>query len=243
MAKATIENLDGMIASKPGEEWRDIEEFKGFYQVSNFGRVKKLARFAYTRTYPEQIMKNLISKNCVIVLLSNGTGAQFQRSVAKLVLLAFVGDPPQDARQTRHKDGNPANNCLSNLEWAVCKGYGAPESPEAQQLFYRYGEKFVDFCIKKHGYYRALKRVGYDVEDFRQLCLWKIWKYINIFKPAENGHGFLTFCETKCRDVFCSVYRKYRKKSGLFIFYEDMAMENRPIDHIAALGYEPDFDK
>lgn len=29
----------------PGEEWRDITNFKGMYQISNFGRVKSLQRF------------------------------------------------------------------------------------------------------------------------------------------------------------------------------------------------------
>ena len=33
------------IDDLPNEIWKDIPEYKGFYQVSNFGRVKSLKRF------------------------------------------------------------------------------------------------------------------------------------------------------------------------------------------------------
>lgn len=30
------------------EEWRDIKEYEGFYQLSNLGRVRSVDRFVYT---------------------------------------------------------------------------------------------------------------------------------------------------------------------------------------------------
>ena len=36
--------------------------------------------------------------------------------VHRLVLLAFVGPPPE-GMECCHEDGDPANNCLSNLRW------------------------------------------------------------------------------------------------------------------------------
>ena len=39
-------------------------------------------------------------------------------SVHRLVLEAFVGPMPE-AMETRHLDGNPANNCLDNLRYGT----------------------------------------------------------------------------------------------------------------------------
>ena len=43
------------------EVWKDINEFKGYYQVSNFGRIKSLFRYVKVkngfRSVPEKILK------------------------------------------------------------------------------------------------------------------------------------------------------------------------------------------
>ena len=41
----------------------------------------------------------------------------FKMSVHRLVALAFLGPPPDRGSQVNHKDGNPENNFLWNLEW------------------------------------------------------------------------------------------------------------------------------
>ncbi|MBS7398246.1 MAG: hypothetical protein KIG32_07510 [Ruminiclostridium sp.] len=85
-----------------GEEWRDIEEFKGIYQVSNCGRVRSVERYINTRTYPAQIIKPFVGNNgCVMVRLRQKNKGQLRRSVAKLVLLAFVSEPPGTAKSAR----------------------------------------------------------------------------------------------------------------------------------------------
>ena len=53
------------------------------------------------------------------VTLSCGSRQQrYQRTVHKLVLLAFVGECPP-GMEVRHLDGNPTNNCLSNLVYGT----------------------------------------------------------------------------------------------------------------------------
>lgn len=37
----------------------------------------------------------------------------------RLVLLAFVGDPPSPDYEGCHRDGNRLNNCLTNLRWGT----------------------------------------------------------------------------------------------------------------------------
>lgn len=35
----------------PGEEWKDIKDFEGLYQISNYGRVKSLSRIKTCKSY------------------------------------------------------------------------------------------------------------------------------------------------------------------------------------------------
>ena len=222
------------------EEWRDIEEFKGIYQVSNFGRVRSVERYINTRTYPAQIIKPLVGNNgCVMVKLRQKNKGQLRRSVAKLVLLAFVGAPPGTAKAARHIDGDKNNNYVKNLEWDVCKAYYMPENDYARSLFAEEAEKMVDIYIIKKGIRKAVNFFYCDVDDYKQMCLFKIWKYIDAYTSDIN---FYTFCCVKCDDVYRSLYKKERKKADMITRFEDMATEKKPLESMIELSYTEDFE-
>lgn len=193
------------------EEWRPVEEFKGRYEVSNLGRVRSIERYINTRTYPAQIMKPYIgNKNSLFVRLRDGK-KQCRRSVAKLVLLAFIGPPPSGSKQARHIDSNPHNNALSNLKWDVCKAASMPENKENIALFYEKAEHYVHkfLCVK--GLCGACRRFGiFDENDVFQEALMKIWRNINAFDPKICT--FENFCFTRTNDVFVKMYGKEAKK-------------------------------
>jgi len=96
----------------PKEIWKDIPEYEGLYQVSNFGRVKALN---YHRTKEEKIIIPSKSGRYLHVnLYKNGKSKTY--SVHKLVLKAFIGDSILDCN---HKDGIKSNNYLNNLEYCT----------------------------------------------------------------------------------------------------------------------------
>ena len=193
------------------EEWRAIEEFKGFYEVSNLGRVRSIERYIYTRTYPTQIMKPFIgNSNSVFVQLRNGK-KQVRRSVAKLVLLAFKGPPPKGSKQVKHIDGDTNNNALDNLKWDVCKATFLPPNKNNIELFNSKAEYYVRKYLKISNLISACRSLGYaDENDIVQDALYKIWRHINAFDPRECE--FSTFCYTKTKDVFLKAYKKEIKK-------------------------------
>ena len=91
------------------EEWRDIKDYKGIYQVSNLGRIKN---------YKTKKIRKIIYKSNDnygrVILSKNGKikGEYIHRLVAK----AFL-ENPNNYKEINHKDENPTNNNLMNLEW------------------------------------------------------------------------------------------------------------------------------
>lgn len=110
------------------EIWKDIPDYEGLYQVSNFGNVKSLPKI---RTVPQGINrwpgKNLKAftdhTGYMYVNLSNGKKVR-KTGVHRLVLLAFVG-APEAGLIACHNDGNRKNNLLSNLRWDTFKANAA----------------------------------------------------------------------------------------------------------------------
>ena len=99
------------------EEWRDIRGYEGRYLISSFGRVKSLN---YHRENKEKILKLSVDKHNYlhIMLCKNGRKKRFQ--IHRLVAEAFIPNP-NNYPIINHKDENPSNNCVTNLEWCTHK--------------------------------------------------------------------------------------------------------------------------
>ena len=106
------------------EIWKDIEEFKGLYQVSNLGNVRSLDAMINckgARGIDKHIRKGRILKKTIgttgyyNVNLSKNSKVKLSR-VHILVAKAFIPNP-NNYKLINHKDGNKLNNKVENLEW------------------------------------------------------------------------------------------------------------------------------
>ena len=114
--KKTEDNTD--LAVKAEEEWRPVVGFEGYYEVSNLGRVKTVARRMSNRGVPEKIRSQTELKGYHCVgLIKDGTHKTVK--VHRIVAEAFIGSPPTPQHQVNHIDGDKGNNIVSNLEWAT----------------------------------------------------------------------------------------------------------------------------
>ena len=98
------------------EIWKDIPGYEGIYQASTYGRVKSVERIdCGGRHLKGKILTPCIVKGYVKVGL-NYAGVNKSCSVHRLVASAFIPNPFQ-YEQINHKDENPLNNRVDNLEW------------------------------------------------------------------------------------------------------------------------------
>lgn len=95
------------------EIWVDIRGYDGKYQVSNLGRIKSLN---YNRTGKPRIMLPHEGKDGALSVQLCKDGAIKMFRVHRLVADAFIPNPT-NSPEINHKDENPKNNSVSNLEW------------------------------------------------------------------------------------------------------------------------------
>lgn len=91
------------------EEWRDIKGYEGLYQVSNKGNVRHI-KF-------NRLLKPSKSGKYITAILSKN-GKQIGKSVHRLVAETFIPNP-NNYPCVNHKDENPHNNSIENLEWCT----------------------------------------------------------------------------------------------------------------------------
>ena len=94
------------------EIWKDIKGYDGLYQASNLGRIRSLN---FKRTGKEKLLKPSLNRNGYqqVKLCKNGKAKRY--FVHRLVYEAFNGEI-HEGMQVNHKDENPQNNILSNID-------------------------------------------------------------------------------------------------------------------------------
>ena len=102
------------------EIWKPVVGYEGLYEVSNMGRVKSLgntrkcSRFKGIITILKQENARLNYKR--VQLRKDGKSKHW--GVHRLVAIAFIPNP-NNLPVVNHKDENPQNNCVDNLEWCT----------------------------------------------------------------------------------------------------------------------------
>lgn len=109
------------------EIWKDIPNYEGLYQISNFGNIRSIGRTIEHKTcyggfyhIKGKLLKPKIEKDGYyrICLIKNGQ-KKFHR-INRLVAQTFIPNP-NNYLIVNHKDENKLNNKVSNLEWCTQK--------------------------------------------------------------------------------------------------------------------------
>lgn len=109
------------------EVWKAIAGFEGLYEVSNFGRVRRI--FCYGRPYIRPCKPKITKDGYFESTLVKNNKPKCIRT-HRLVAQAFC-ENPENKLEVNHIDGNKLNNHASNLEWCT--------SSENQKHAYKLG--------------------------------------------------------------------------------------------------------
>lgn len=103
------------------EIWKDVPSYEGYYQASNFGRVRSLDRTVIDSRGRERFYKGRVIKGDInrdgyrrTTLRGDGIGRTFNFS--QLVAMTFLGHKPNGITMVvDHINGDVANDSLDNL--------------------------------------------------------------------------------------------------------------------------------
>lgn len=103
------------------EVWETYPEFN-FIQDSNFGRVRTIDRYVLhgkgTQFVKGRVLKQQLDKDGYLYVHFRVNGKLVNRKVHRLIAQTFLPNP-NNWLQVNHKDNNPANNNVGNLEWCT----------------------------------------------------------------------------------------------------------------------------
>lgn len=108
------------------EEWRAIPGYEGMYEASNLGRIRSLDRWVGARGGKKRRVRGRVRKQwerpdrrSTVTLTVDRQAKTF--TTHRLVADAFLGSRPEGT-QVNHRDGNPRNNAVTNLEYVTPSG-------------------------------------------------------------------------------------------------------------------------
>ena len=128
--------------------WREVAGYEGLYAVSDEGEVISLPRVLSNGRGMFKVGGKLLKQGTragkyKFVHLSKDN-VQSSVSVHRLVAIAFL-DNPENLPEVNHKDENPSNNHVENLEWCS-KQYNIDYSKSKKVSQYTMdGEKVAEY--------------------------------------------------------------------------------------------------
>lgn len=168
------------------EQWLDIPGYEGFYQISNFGRVKSF----YFKN-PRILKPHKVKGYSNVELYKNKEKKQFY--IHRLVMENFCPIENMDMLDVNHKDEDKSNNHISNLEWMTHKdnlNYGSRAEKARIKMQGRNSPRSKKVkCIEKDVIYEALReaerQLGIPATNISRACKGKIksaggyhWEYV-----------------------------------------------------------------
>lgn len=104
------------------EEWRPVVGYEGLYEVSNLGQVKSLDRVVNAKNGSTAVKRGKImsihtrKEDGRKDIMLCGKDGHKRLKIHRLVAMAFLPNP-ENFPEVNHKDENPSNNAVWNLEW------------------------------------------------------------------------------------------------------------------------------
>ena len=175
------------MIEEPFENWLPIPNYEDLYEIDTFGNVRSLRRNIILKP-------NIDRKGYYKVGLTKDKKQKYY-FIHRLVAFTFLPNP-NNYPVINHKDGNPKNNYVENLEWctqrhniqhaydtglkkgvsAEHKGSNNPKSKLTEEQVL----KILEFKKNKISIKEAFKILNYNISFscFEQIWYGYNWKYL-----------------------------------------------------------------
>lgn len=173
-----------MIGVDVREVWKDVKGYEGLYAVSNLGNI-----YSY---YMKKQKKQSIRKDGYKFVVLKKNGKQKYMMVHRLVAEAFIPNP-ENLPMINHKDENPLNNCIDNLEWCTAL----------------YNNTYNDVHIKRG---KSLSKKVYAYDEYGSLYGVYDSTYDIANKFGMSNSNVTTVCNSD-----------YRTFNGLVLSYKELS--------------------
>ena len=178
------------------ETFVDIENYEGLYAVGNETTVKSVERDVictrkngkkYVMHYKEKILRQVPSSDGYLHVTLHKNGIQETKGVHVLMAQAFLPNP-NNYEHVHHKDHNPSNNHVENLEWISNEEHRKLHGTEQSKTVYQYTLDGLLVNVWKS--VRETARVlGFNPSNISACCLGKLktaYGYAWSYSPLET---------------------------------------------------------
>lgn len=157
------------------EIWKDIIDYPN-YQVSNLGNVKNIKTNKILKPF------STAGEYLKVSLSKNGKARQF--FIHRLVATAFIPNP-NNYLYINHKDENPKNNVVNNLEWCTMT-YNNTYGHRLEKVRKKVAQYNLQGDLIKvwNSFMEIERELGYSNSSINSCCKGKrkhvggyIWKY------------------------------------------------------------------
>lgn len=178
------------------EVWKDIPNYEGLYQVSNFGNIKSLTRKRIDRNQilQERLLTKRTKENGYQIITLCKESKEKKCYVHRLVAQAFIPNP-NNLPEINHKDENKLNNNVNNLEWCT-RIYNANYNELPKKQYKKVFQYDLDGnFIKEWESIKSIKKhfnkgnncgaISECIHNKQKTAFGFIWKSVKMFKGEE----------------------------------------------------------
>ena len=185
------------ICTNINEKWRDVVGYEGLYQVSNTGKIRSHHKGNWRN------IKDCTSKYGYKVVLLHKDGIRKNARVHRLVAQAFIPNP-NNLPYINHKDENPSNNHVDNLEWCTAaynSNYGTCQQRKVskQQIPILMFDIDGNLLRTFNSIIDAERELKYNHECISRCCSGKILSYKNCIWLYKGQESLLQERIDKCK--------------------------------------------
>lgn len=131
------------VQSLEGEEWADVRDFEGLYQISNKGRIKRLPTKRYQ--FEHLLIPQFDKKGYLRVILHKDKKGH-PKKIHRMVAEAFIPNPENLPQVNHKKECEKWNNCVENLEWCT-NIYNANYGTRSQRISDDHSQPIYQFDL------------------------------------------------------------------------------------------------